>query len=95
MAMTDYETVLREAQQLTAEEQLRLMEVLAEHAAAPPSALNAIRNKVVHLAPLTDDERAATLAALESIDRTATQIGKAWQGHMSAADAVKEQRRDL
>jgi hypothetical protein len=46
-------------------------------------------------APLTEGERAAALEALADLDHLAAEIGAAWKDGMSAADAVKEQRREL
>ena len=48
-----------------------------------------------HAKPLTEQEQAAGLAALDDLDRLSQQIGAAWQDGMSAADAVKEQRHEL
>jgi hypothetical protein len=91
MGMVTYEDVLRDAQQLTAEERLRLLDTLLNaavpHVAAPTSTEVVI--------PLTESERTATLAALERIDQLAVRIDEAWKDDMSAAEAVKEQRREL
>ena len=46
-------------------------------------------------APLAEGERAAAIEALADLDRLAAEVGAAWKDGMSAADAVKEQRREL
>ena len=74
--------------------------------APPPVELDAdlyrrVRDRVVELEdlhsdrPLTAPERAKLEADLDALDALAVQIGVAWKDTMSAADAVKEQRRDL
>lgn len=45
--------------------------------------------------PLTEAERAVTLAVLDRIDQTAAEIGADWPARLSAVEAVKEQRREL
>ncbi len=60
-----------------------------------------VRDRVVDLEhlppdrPLTPPERARLEADLDALDALAARIGAAWQDTMSAAEAVKEQRRDL
>jgi antitoxin (DNA-binding transcriptional repressor) of toxin-antitoxin stability system len=45
--------------------------------------------------PLTEEERVKLEVDLAAFDEVAMQIGAAWRDDMSAADAVKEQRREL
>ena len=81
MATITYERVLREAQQLTPEEQRRLREELG-------------RSGETIQTP-TDRQRAAAQAFLDKVDRLAARISAAWQDDLSAVDAVREQRRVL
>ena len=64
MGVVTYEDVLRDAQQLTAEERLRLLDTLLD-ASVPHIAVPTSTEVVI---PLTESERTATLAALERID---------------------------
>ncbi len=90
--MTTFETVLREAQELSPDEQQRLARLLAApQQPAVPDEIRRIRERIAHRRPSTPEERAAAHAAL---DRVATQIAAAWKSDMSALEAVQEQRRD-
>ena len=50
---------------------------------------------LVPVLPMTDELRARTLAALDALDVVAEQIGDEWTDGMSAADAVRDVRREL
>ena len=90
MATSAYEDVLRGAQQLTPEEQRRLLKELeGELASESEAALLPPARR------LTDDERAVVQKYLDDLDALAAEIGAAWQDGMSAVDAVREQRREL
>lgn len=93
--MATVENVLREVQELSPDEQRRLLELLIHQAADIPDEIRQIRNKVAHQAPTTPEERAAARAALDGLDRVAAQVGAAWKSDKSALEAVQEQRRDL
>ena len=82
MATITYERVLREAQQLTPEEQRRLREELGRS------------GETIQTTP-TDRQRAAAQAFLDKVDRLAARISAVWQDDTSAVDAVREQRRVL
>ena len=81
MATITYERVLREAQQLTPEEQRRLREELG-------------RSGETIQTP-TDCQGEAAQAFLDKVDRLAARISAVWQDDTSAVDAVREQRRVL
>ncbi len=81
MATITYERVLRDAQQLTLEEQRRLREDLVSLGET--------------IQPPTDHQPAAAQAFLDKVDRMAARISAAWQDDTSAVDAVREQRRAL
>lgn len=80
MTTARYDTVLELARQLTPEDQQRLREELGAPSAA---------------SDLLPEQRARLEAWFAATDRLAQQVSAAWQGDMSAADAVAEQRRDL
>ena len=50
---------------------------------------------LVPVLPMTDEFRARTIAALDALDEVAEQIGGEWTDGMSAADAVRDVRREL
>ena len=99
MGTVTYEDVLRDAQQLTPEEQQRLRDALDPSQGArvvSPQELRALlASGGGRPRPLTEGERVVVLAALENMDRLAARIGAAWQDELSAVDAVKEQRRAM
>ena len=80
MASVTYEDVLRDAQQLAPDEQRRLLDEIEA------------RLKVQQPARIVRPDLAADL---DAIDEFAAEVSAAWKDNMSAADAVKEQRRDL
>jgi hypothetical protein len=83
MSTTAYEHILQALEHLTPEERRRLREVLDAEACTEPSA------------PSPDEGRARAADWFAAGDKLAARIGAAWKDDMSAADAVKEQRRDL
>jgi hypothetical protein len=99
MATVTYENVLRDAQQLTPEEQQRLRETLGASRGARVVSLRDLRallaNGLGSPRPLTEQERAAVDTWLAETEQLAERIGAAWKDEMSAVEAVKEQRRDL
>lgn len=109
MATSDYEAVLHEARLLPPQEMRHLRNELDRvsiegemqgasdtgHAAVISLAQARAMYAVEHSTPLSEEERAATLAALDQIDQLAAEIGATWTVGMSASEAVREQRREL
>lgn len=90
--MTNFETVLREAQELSPDEQQRLAKLLVGSGLAVPEEVKRFREQVHLRAKTTPEERAAAHAAL---DHAAAVVGAAWKSDKSALEAVQEQRREL
>ena len=80
MATATFETVLELARQLTPEDQQRLRAELGTPSLA---------------AELSADKRARLAAWFATSDTLAQRVSAAWQGDMTAVDAVAEQRREL
>ena len=79
----------------------RIVPVMSAHVELDTNLYQRVHERVVDLAhlpperPLTEQEQARLEADLDALDELATQIGAAWKDDMSAAEAVKEQRREL
>ena len=91
MATTDYGTVLNQARRLAPEERRQLCDELV---AIDPEA-NIALPLLPPASPLTEEERARLDAWFSAADELAAKIGAVWKDDMNAADAVKEQRREL
>ena len=79
MASATYDTIVQEVQQLTPEEQARLRDDIDTMLANRTSTLRRVRPGLA--------------ADLKEIEQLANEVGEAWQGHHSAAEAVSEMRR--
>ncbi len=89
MATTMFEQVIAQVLLLPRAERAQLRAALDQlDATDAPVTPDLERTQVV------EDEKAAR-HWLEAFDALAAEIDVAWQGDMSAADAVKEQRREL
>ncbi len=91
MATTDYENLLEQARRLAPEERSRLRHDLVS---LDPEARHELPS-LPEVSPLTDEERARLEAWFTAADELAARIGAAWKDDMNAAEAVKEQRREL
>ncbi len=87
MATTRYESVLAQARQLPPEERQALMAEPGLQAAKEAS------ERDPEAAEAADE--AAIAAWLAETDTLAAAVSAAWKDDMSAAEAVKEQRREL
>ncbi len=89
MATTMFEQVIAQVLLLPRTERMQLRAALDQlDATEAPATPESERTQGV------EDEEAAR-RWLEEFDAIAAEIDAAWQGDMSAADAVKEQRREL
>ncbi len=94
MTTATYEAALELAEQLTSEERRRLLEELNQRATTdrtPSGAASADRPTGSAPGPSV---RPGLEADLDAIDAFAAEVSAAWDGDMTAAEAVKEQRRD-
>ena len=98
MAITDYEAILSEAQQLPPAEQQRLATALQPARGGQVIDTETLRALLAQGLgsgrPLTDDEHAAVDAWFDETERLARDIGAAWQSDLTAVEAVYEQRGD-
>lgn len=79
----------------------RIVPVSVDKVELDPELFQLVRERVVDLdhlppeRPLTTEERARLEDELAAIDVLAAEVSAAWKDDMSAAEAVKEQRREL
>lgn len=96
MASATYENILREVEQLTDEEQHRLLEALKQRSTATPDAIRTLRERTVQRVPPTGAQRDAIDAWFARVDELAERVSAAWiDPTVTAVDAVREQRREL
>ena len=88
--MATIESVLRDVQTLTIDEQRLLLKALQPASGADE--LQRVRERIARTTAPTPEEL-ATIRAM--IDRTGAEIAAAWKSNKSALEAVQEQRRDL
>lgn len=96
MASATYEKILREVEQLSDDEQGRLLETLKRRSSEAPDPIRALRESSEHLTPPTPAQRDAIDAWFARVDMLADEVSAAWiDPSISAVEAVREQRREL
>ncbi len=95
MTTATYAAALELAEQLTSEERQRLLEELDQGVTAPRTLAGAATAVPDTGSGPGLSVRPGLEADLDAIDSFAAEVSAAWDGDITAVEAVKEQRRDL
>ena len=90
-----YEDILQAARRLAPEEQRALRPPQGARVVSPQELRTLLASGLDERKPLSEEERAATVAALEGMRQLAAQVSTAWKDDISAVEAVRDVRREV